>query len=134
MLKIVKVIMDSNEIKQARKKLNFTQQMLADRLGVTAKTVSNWEAGFSEASDQIKEKIQSLLIAKSKGGDVIEIGDDSPGAGKGNKVNSDSVMLRALDEIAAQRKLTENALAELSASQQQVKELISLLKLKIVNP
>lgn len=59
--------------------------------------------------------------------DIISIGNDSPGAGKGNTVNSETseVLIRAFDEIAAQRRMTEKA-------QAQVDDLIAILKSKLL--
>lgn len=59
--------------------------------------------------------------------DVISIGDNSPGGGKNNTVNTDlsEALIRAFDEIAAQRKLTEEA-------QRQARDLIEILKSKLL--
>ena len=35
----------SDEIREARSSANLTQQELADRLGVSSRTVQGWEAG-----------------------------------------------------------------------------------------
>lgn len=58
--------------------------------------------------------------------DFISIGDDSPGAGKGNVVNADlsGVLMKAFEEIAAQRRLAESALSK-------VDTLIEILKNKM---
>ena len=58
-------------------------------------------------------------------GDFIAVGDDSPGAGKDNIVNADlsGVLMKAFDEIAAQRRLAESAL-------QKIDTLIEILKNK----
>lgn len=60
-------------------------------------------------------------------GDFIAVGDDSPGAGKGNTVNPDlsEALLRAFDELAAQRRMTEKA-------QSQIDDLIAILKSKLL--
>lgn len=58
--------------------------------------------------------------------DFISIGDDSPGAGKGNVVNADlsGVLMKAFEEIAAQRRLAESALSKIDT-------LIEILKSKM---
>lgn len=68
----------------------------------------------------------SYFIDECQNG-FISIGDDSPGAGKGNYVNPDSseALLRAFDEIAAQRRMTEKA-------QAQIDDLIAILKSKLL--
>lgn len=60
--------------------------------------------------------------------EVISIGDNSPGGGKNNTVNTDlsEALMRAFDEIAAQRRLTEEA-------QRQSAELLEILKTKFTN-
>lgn len=59
--------------------------------------------------------------------DFISVGDDSPGAGKGNVVNADlsGVLMKAFEEIAAQRRMTEKA-------QEQIDDLIAILKSKLL--
>lgn len=53
----------SQNIKVYRKQNNFTQQQLADRLGVTHQTVSNWESGRSMPSiDKLNEISEKLDI------------------------------------------------------------------------
>ena len=57
-------------------------------------------------------------------GDFITVGDDSPGAGKDNIVNADlsGVLMRAFDEIAAQRRLAESALSKIDTLIEMIKE------------
>lgn len=70
--------------------------------------------------------VPSTYFVDDKVGDFITVGDASPGAGKDNIVNADlsGVLMRAFEEIAAQRRLAESALTK-------VDELIELLKTKI---
>lgn len=122
------------DVKIARKLLNLSQEQFAIKLKVSTRTIGYWEKGEVAVPPAKIEEINNLVAEARSYGDVIKVGNSSPGAGKNNVVNTDGALLRAFEEIAAQRKLTENALAELSKSQQQVSELLGLLKLKMVNP
>lgn len=46
---------------KSRKKKNYTQQDLANRLGVKTSTVSNWETGYSQPSLDTAIRISFLL-------------------------------------------------------------------------
>lgn len=115
------------DIKAARKILNLSQEQFAKKLEVSVRTIGNWEKGAVAVPPAKLEKIKALVGNTRECCDYIEIGDDSPGAGKGNSVNPDlsEALLRAFDEIAAQRRMTEKA-------QAQVDDLISILKSKLL--
>jgi len=48
-------------IKKYRKKLNITQEMLADRLNYTKQAISNWETGKNLPSDEDIEKMAAIF-------------------------------------------------------------------------
>jgi putative transcriptional regulator len=50
----------SMEIKELRKKLNMTQQELADKLGVAPFTVRRWESGKARPSPLAKRQLARL--------------------------------------------------------------------------
>jgi len=52
--------MTGSEIKELRKKLNLTQQQLADKVGVTRVTVARWEAEAKRPSNLAKRELQRL--------------------------------------------------------------------------
>jgi len=52
----------SNRIKELRKKQSFTQGELAKRLGVSLKTLQNWERGENEMT--LKSAIQLCKVLK----------------------------------------------------------------------
>ena len=54
-------------------------------------------------------------------------GDNLQGKNLQNRVNSDEIISRFLDEIAAQRKLTEEAQRQQAIAQQQIDKLIEKL-------
>ena len=58
--------MANNEIKELRKRLNMTQQELANAVGVDRVTVARWEAGQKKPSNLARRQLARL--AKRKGG------------------------------------------------------------------
>lgn len=115
------------DIKAARKILNLSQEQFAQKLEVSVRTIGNWEKGAVAIPPAKLEKIKTLVSDARICGDFIAVGDDSPGAGKGNTVNPDlsEALLRAFDELAAQRRMTEKA-------QSQIDDLIAILKSKLL--
>lgn len=115
------------DIKAARKVLNLSQEQFAQKLGVSVRTIGNWEKGTVAVPATKIEKIKGLISGARECCDFIEVGSDSPGAGKGNTINPDlsEALLRAFDEIAAQRRMTEKA-------QAQIDDLIAILKSKLL--
>ncbi|HEN9895019.1 TPA: helix-turn-helix transcriptional regulator [Streptococcus agalactiae] len=49
------------DVKRLRKQAGYTQQELADRLGVIRKTVWNWESGTSQISLGNAEKLSQVF-------------------------------------------------------------------------
>ena len=54
------------DIKAIRLKLEFTQEDLARKLGMTLSTVSKWEQGLFSPSRLAREKIEKLLRKEGK--------------------------------------------------------------------
>ena len=116
----------------ARKKVKLAD--VATAAGITYQQLNRIMRTQSTSLETLNRIAAALDVEPSffleKETNDISIGSDSPGAGAGNVVNSNSsdVLTRAFDEIAAQRRLTEDALARLSKSQEQIGELLSILK------
>ena len=53
------------KIKEERKKRNFTQEELATRLGTTRRSLINYEKGKRIPSEDIIEKMNSILRKKN---------------------------------------------------------------------
>jgi len=53
------------KIKEERKKRNFTQEELATRLGTTRRSLINYEQGKRIPSEDIIEKMNSILRKKN---------------------------------------------------------------------
>ena len=116
--------MNAEEVRKIRESLGLSQQQFSTLVGASVKTISNWENGGKIPAARIAqlEAFRDTSIRGSR--ESYFIGNDSPGAGKGNDVNSDKVLLRAMDEISAQRRMAEKA-------QAQVDELLEILKSKL---
>ena len=124
------------DVKKLREKCGLTQQDLAEKCGVTLRTVQNWEKGKT-----IPESALRLLQTIGNNGETISsfASDNavSVAAGRGSNVNvgteterfisaierQQEIMSRHLDEIQAQRSLVVKA-------QEQIDRLIGLLEKK----
>lgn len=116
---------DANNIKELRKSLKMTQKDFAEFCGVTERTVQKWEGG-STIPPMVSKFFKYVEAERNSGSEVKNEGANSiVGNGLiGNKIYADSeIFSKALDEISAQRKLTETA-------QQQISQLtMAVLKL-----
>ena len=109
------------DVKKLRDQLRVTQQELAEKCGVTLRTVQNWETG-----KPIPERALKLLEVIASSREIISAGDASENgvsvaAGKGSQVTlaSDAqqffstiekqqdLMSRQLEELAEMRRLTQ---------------------------
>lgn len=52
-----------DSIRYLRKLKGFSQQELAKKLGISFKTVSHWESGYSEPSIELLRKLKIVLDA-----------------------------------------------------------------------
>lgn len=50
-------------LKQIRNINNMSQEKLANMLGISLKTVSHWESGYSEPSLEMLKKLKEILNA-----------------------------------------------------------------------
>lgn len=115
--------MTGEEVKKVRESLGLTQREFAEKCGVKPRAVQYWEA--NGVSGQQEVVVKSLLsegakFAAARSGSVSGSGSASV-AGNGNNVNAGEALLRAFDEIAAQRRVTEKA-------QQQIDDLLQIIK------
>ena len=112
--------MTGKEVKEIREKLGVTQSQLAEMCGLKVRAIQKWEASDVVAPSTeillkalLREHVQSASSASAGSGTAV--------AGVNNRVNADEALLRAFDEIAAQRRVTEKA-------QEQMGELLALMK------
>lgn len=67
----------SQELRDARHRADLTQAELAARMGVSLRTVTNWEGASGALTDRAEQKIMSALgntIARMRSG-IVEAGD-----------------------------------------------------------
>lgn len=116
------------DIEKLRGLLNMTQERFAEKLGVSARTVQNWEAGGNVP----KTKFSTLqeMAAQFPNEKLVFIeARNSPGTGENNEVRgiTSQDLKRILDGINEQRK---DFLAEIARKDAQIDRLISLLEKK----
>ena len=75
--------MNDLDIKELREKLGITQEELAKRLGVHARTIQNWESGskIPESKHAILRNILDVQVSASQqyfGGEAADQSDDAP--------------------------------------------------------
>lgn len=70
-----------DRIRSAREAINLSQEELADRVGVSARTVGNWERGDTDprkAIGKIERELGIILRGKPTGRDLPRIDQASP--------------------------------------------------------
>jgi transcriptional regulator with XRE-family HTH domain len=91
-----------NELRDARERLHLTQEELASQLGVSTRTVTNWEAnGVARKAEYKVERFFGDALTRARAGaDRAEAEPDSPPA----------VDLSAVPDLALLEELTRRAL------------------------
>ena len=128
-----------NVIYQRRRALNLTQSQLAERVGVSLRSIQNWEKGVVNIPPGMRlllERELGVKICDSEApSDMIADGDNNTQVrGDGNKVttHSASSLDKALDEIGEMRKaLTEAMRANqeaLRVNQENTSRLLGILE------
>lgn len=117
------------DIERLRNLLNLTQEAFALKLGVTARTIQNWESGKVIPKSKLSVLKELATKFPNESFTVFEA-TDSPGAGMGNDVSgiSSADLKRILDEMGAQRKDYMN---QIDRKDRQIESLIEILKTKI---
>lgn len=117
------------DVKKLRETYGLTQQELADRCGVTLRTVQNWERGRTIPDSMMKllEKIGSedetiSSYAKDNGVSVA--------AGHGSNVNVGTETERFMAAIERQAQLMSRQLDLLDKRDEQIDRLLALLEKK----
>lgn len=98
-----------NEVKKLRQTHGWTQLELAEKCGVTLRTIQNWEAGKPMSNSQMK-----LLhsIANGESAQVLHVGDNSLVNSNNNRVKPsvDAVVEQMMSELSELRKALTDAL------------------------
>lgn len=107
------LIMSDFDIRKIRKELGLSQEDFAKKLGVTTRTIQNWESG-GKIPNSKHEIIHDLQIHK------IELYGDQTNINGNNYTSNATLLEKALEEITEQRKI-------IAKSQEQIDILLSLL-------
>lgn len=125
------------DVKKIREKYGITQSQLADKLGITLRTVQNWENGKVIPPAMLK-LLESIDIGETVSSVNFSDNGMSVAAGKGSQVtlNPDTerffstlekqqeIMSRQLEEMAAMRKQAQK-------KDEQIDVLLDMLKTKM---
>lgn len=133
-LKIVNKEMTSEDIKKLRESLGLSQQQFAALVGSSIKTISNWETGGKIPAARLSQ-LEAIKASAAKPSPTFQTATGSHAtqiAGDHTHVDCCASLDKALDEIASQRRLTEDALSRLAKAQAQVDDLIAILKSKLL--
>lgn len=129
--------MTASDIKNLRQNLGLSQQQFALLVGSSIKTISNWENGAKIPASKIPQlealasgaSLRATTVQTATGAHATQIaGDHTLVEGCAS-----SALDKALDEIAAQRRLVENAQVQTTVALAQVNRLITLLEIKLGN-
>lgn len=126
--------MTSEDIKNLRESLGLSQQQLAALIGATIKTISNWETGRKIPAVRISQ-LEALIASTKANCSTFQTATGSHAtqiSGNNTQIGRCSSLDKAIDELSAQRLLTQDALARLEKSQSQVDDLIAILKSKLL--
>lgn len=124
--------MTSEDIKKLRETLGLSQQQFAALVGSSIKTISNWETGGKIPAARVSQ-LEALKASAAAKPSTVQTATGSHAtqiAGDHTQLGVCASLDKAMEEIAAQRRLTEDALARLSKSQAQIDRLIALLEQK----
>lgn len=118
-----------SDIEKLRNLLDLTQESFASRLGVSARTIQNWESGKVIPKSKLT-MLKELAAKFPKESFSLFEATDSPNAGFGNEMSGISSidLKRILDEMDAQRR---DFMAQIERKDRQIEDLISILKSKI---
>ncbi len=126
--------MTSEDIKKLRETLGLSQQQFAALVGSSIKTISNWETGGKIPAARVSQ-LEALKASAAAKPSTVQTATGSHAtqiAGDHTQLGICASLDKAMDEIAAQRRLSEDALARLSKSQAQIDDLILILKSKLL--
>lgn len=125
--------MTSEDIKKLRESLGLSQQQFAALVGSSIKTISNWETGGKIPAARISQ-LEAIKANAAKPSSTFQTATGSYAtqiSGDHTHVGGCPSLDKALDEIASQRRLSEDALSRLAKAQAQVDNLIEILKNKM---
>lgn len=123
------LIMNGLETKEVREKLGLSQERFAKLLGVTTRTVQNWESGGT--IPQTKQAILHEIAVNPQlyiGGEQSNINGTNTTTNNNHTINNygecdtdNGIVDKLIDEIAEQRKLV-------AKSQEQIDRLLRIIE------
>lgn len=116
------------DVRKLREAKGLTQQDLADKCGVSLRTVQNWEKGKT-----IPESMLRLLQTIGDGEMISSFAAEkgvSVSAGRGSSVNVGTEMERFISAIEKQQELMSRQLDALAKRDEQIDRLLSILEKK----
>lgn len=121
------------DIKKFRENHGMTQKELAERCGVTLRTVQNWEMGKTVPESALR---LLQLIDSSGDGETISSSSSDSGisvaAGKGSNVNVSGETSRLISLLEKQQQQTDRHLQLIHKRDEQIDRLIAVIE-KISN-
>lgn len=127
------LIMNGMDTREIREKFGLSQERFAKILGVTARTVQNWEAGGT-----IPQTKQELLHEMSINPQLYFGGEQSNINGTNNHTTNNygecegctdnGIVGKLIDEIAEQRKLFAKSQEQFAKSQEQIDRLLGIIE------
>ena len=107
--------MDKEQVKKLRESLRLTQEQFADLMGVSPRTVSNWETGSTIPKSKVAHMKTLTVRPQTFYGDVAMAGDVT-----GNNATVTNTMGDATE--------TNMAIKALLKSQEQIDRLIAVIE------
>ena len=127
------LIMNGMETREIREKFGLSQERFAKILGVTTRTVQNWEAGGT-----IPQTKQELLHEISINPQLYFGGEQSNVNGTNTTTTNNygecegctdnGIVGKLIDEIAEQRKLFAKSQEQFAKSQEQIDRLLGIIE------
>lgn len=118
---------DLNDIKKFREAHGMTQKELAERCGVTLRTVQNWEMGKKVPESAIR----LMQLIESEGETISSSSTDngiSVAAGNGSSVNVGSEAARLITLLEKQQEQTDEHLQIIKRRDEQIERLIVVIE------
>lgn len=131
------LIMNGMETREIREKFGLSQERFAKILGVTTRTVQNWEAGGT--IPQTKQELLHEISINPQlyfGGEQSNINGTNTTTTTTNNNNygecegctDNGIVGKLIDEIAEQRKLFAKSQEQFAKSQEQIDRLLGIIE------
>lgn len=130
------LIMNGMDTREIREKFGLSQERFAKILGVTARTVQNWEAGgtIPQSKQEILHEI-SINPQLYFGGEQSNINgtnttttNTTNNYGECEGCTDNGIVGKLIDEIAEQRKLFAKSQEQFAKSQEQIDRLLGIIE------